>query len=141
MRRDRPSKGPESFDFLGFTHYWTRSRRNWWVVKQKTAASRIRRTLKAANAWCRANRHRPIRDQHQILCQKLRGHYGYFGITGNSACLGSVYQAVKRLWCKWLRRRSYAAAKRGWPRWFDLINHHYPLPPPVAVHSQLRRRR
>jgi len=73
-----------SFDFLGFTHFWSRSQKGSWVVKRKTAGSRYRRALKRIADWCQRNRHLPIAEQHQTLGQKLRGHYAYYGgVMGN----------------------------------------------------------
>ena len=72
--RDPPE--PTTFDFLGFTHYWGRSRRGAWVVKRKTAKSRLKRALAALSEWCRKNRHAPVKEQYQKLTEKLRGHYG-----------------------------------------------------------------
>src|SRR6516162_5355392 len=66
---------PGSFDFLGFTHFWSRSKKGNWVVKRQTAGSRLHRAIKVITRWCRLNRHRPIREQHQALWQKLRGHF------------------------------------------------------------------
>jgi hypothetical protein len=73
--RDPPE--PRTFDFLGFTHYWGRSQRGIWVVKRKTASGRLKRALAALSEWCRKNLHAPIKEQHQKLVQKLRGHFGY----------------------------------------------------------------
>jgi RNA-directed DNA polymerase len=95
---ERPDRGPKppdasrrespgTFDLLGFTHVWSRSRRGNWVVKQKTADSRFSRGLKSISQWCRSNRHHPMATQHRTLCQKLRGHFSYYGITGNSVAL------------------------------------------------------
>ena len=75
---------PGSFDLLGFTHYWARSRNGNWVVKRKTSTSRFRRGLQALSRWCQINRHQPLATQHQTLSQKLMGHFAYYGITGNS---------------------------------------------------------
>ena len=74
---------PGTFDLLGFTHYWAKSRKGYWVVKQKTAADRFRRALKRIADWCRRYRHEPVREQWTALKRKLLGHFGYFGITGN----------------------------------------------------------
>ena len=63
-----------SFDFLGFTHCWSRSKKGFWLVKRKTAGERFRRALQKIAAWCRLHRHLPIAEQHQALGQKLRGH-------------------------------------------------------------------
>jgi group II intron reverse transcriptase/maturase len=104
---------PKTFDLLGFTHYWARSQRGFWVVKRQTASSRLSRALRRIAIWCRANRHLPITDQHQALVLKVRGHYGYYGLIGNDRALGSFRYWVSRIWLKWLARRSYAAWMSG----------------------------
>lgn len=97
---------PGSFDFLGFTHYWSRSKRGFWVVKRQTAGSRFRRAVKKIAEWCRLNRHLPIEEQYGALAQKLRGHYAYYGgLIGNLRCLQRFRFEVTRLWRKWLSRR------------------------------------
>jgi group II intron reverse transcriptase/maturase len=127
--------GPGTFDFLGFTHYWARSRKGNWVIKQKTASNRFTRAVEAISVWCQRNRHLPIAEQHRVLCQKLRGHFNYYGITGNSTRLASFRHEVTGLWFKWLRRRN---SQR--PPWslFQRIMMRYPLPAPVAIHSKCR---
>ncbi len=98
---------PESFDFLGFTHFWSRSKKGFWVVKRKTAGSRFQRAFRKIAVWCRLNRHLPIAEQHQTLGQKLRGHYAYYGrVIGNIRCLQRFRYEVHRVWQKWLLRRS-----------------------------------
>lgn len=97
---------PGSFDLLGFTHFWSRSRRGGWVVKRKTAQSRFSRALRCIAQWCREHRHEPIRQQQAALTQKLRGHYGYYGIAGNSRMLASFHHWVHAVWKKWLGRRN-----------------------------------
>jgi RNA-directed DNA polymerase len=128
---------PGTFDLLGFTHYWGRSRRGTWVVKRHTAPSRFRRALTTIAEWCRYHRHRPIAEQHHTLGQKLRGHCAYFGITGNGEALRRFRDAVVRVWRKWLSRRS-----RGqpipWDRFTRLLQR-YPLPAAVPIHSVCRR--
>jgi len=130
------SMDPASFDFLGFTHLWSRTRRGGWAVKQLTAASRLRRGLTAISAWCRTNRHRPVAEQHATLSRKLLGHCAYFGITGNSRRLGVFRWHVARIWRKWLMRRSNAARK-PWA-WWNAFCRRWPLPPARAIHSVLR---
>lgn len=126
----------ETFDLLGFTHYWGTSREGWRVIKRKTAASRLSRGLKAVARWCRENRHRPIRDQHKELVAKVRGHYAYYGITANARALGRFRHQVERVWRKWLTRRSYDA-RMAWDR-FKVLLQCYPLPPVRVVHSIYR---
>jgi group II intron reverse transcriptase/maturase len=130
----RGGSRPKSFDFLGFTHYWARSRRGYWVVKRKTAKSRLRRALRDIHTWCRTHRHLPVRDQHETLCRKLRGHCNYYGITSNSPALARFRHGVLKSWRKWLMRRSDAAARKPWS-WWDNLLQHYPLPPAIAYHS------
>ncbi len=99
-------RGDGSFDFLGFTHYWDKSRKGYWVVRRKTASKRLRRCLRAITEWCQENRHERLCDQHQSLKRKLHGHYNYYGITGNYDCLATFLYLVRRTWFKWLNRRS-----------------------------------
>ena len=126
---------PGSFDFLGFTHYWGRSRWGNWVIKRQTASSRMSRGLQAISRWCRFHRRQPLAEQQKVLTQKLRGHYQYYGITGNSAALGSFAREVTRLWYKWLRRRH--RNRPSWA-WFQRLLARFPLPRPVAIHSIYR---
>jgi RNA-directed DNA polymerase len=125
--------GPGSFDVLGFTHFWGRSREGNPVVQRKTACSRFGRALQRVAEWCRKGRHLSVREQHKTLVAKVRGHYNYFGITGNSRALGRFLHEVKRVWRKWLHRRSNRA-RMTWER-FKLLYSRYPLPWPIVVHS------
>lgn len=129
-------EGPGTFEFLGFTHYWGRSRRGSWVIQRKTAGPRLSRATRALGDWCRRHRHEPVSTQHQALYRKLRGHYAYYGITGNYPSLHRFYEAAKRIWKKWLGRRSQRAYF-GWSR-FEKLLQHYPLPRPRVVHSIYR---
>lgn len=127
---------PGSFDLLGFTFFWAKSRKGNRVVKQRTAKSRLRVALSRVKEWCKANRHRPIGEQQQALAQKLRGHYGYFGITGNSWQIAKFRYEVVMLWRKWLSRRSQKA-RMNWET-FNRLLMRYPLPAPIAIHSIYR---
>ena len=124
---------PGTFDFLGFTHYWGRSQKGKWVIKRKTARTRLNRGLKRIGEWCRANRHRPLAEQQAKLTRKLQGHFAYFGITGNLRCLRQYREEVERLWRKWLTRRS-RGAPMPWER-FQRLLRRYPLPAARVVHS------
>jgi group II intron reverse transcriptase/maturase len=127
---------PGTFDLLGFTHFWGRSLKGNWVVKRRTAGNRLQRAIRRMADWCRFNRHRPIREQHQTLRQKLLGHFAYYGITGNGEALRRFRDAVQDLWRKWLSRRS-RDAPMTWDQ-FNLLLKHYPLPAAIAVHSVCR---
>ena len=112
---------PESYDFLGFTHYWSQSKKGDWVVKRKTAGSRFHRAVKKIGEWMRLNRHLPIGEQVQTLARKLKGHYEYYGgVIGNLRCQQRFRHEAVLLWRKWLSRR-----KRGvqisWERMNKLL--------------------
>lgn len=120
------------FDFLGFTHTWGKSQKGKNVVRQTTAKSRLARSLVNINDWCRTNRHRLVRWQHQRLTAKLIGHYAYYGITGNMRQLQRYSTQVRRLWRKWLERRT-RAKRLPWTRFNAFLARH-PLPSPWIVH-------
>ena len=136
--RNDSTKGsaPGSFDLLGFTHYWSRSRKGNWVVKRTTAKSRLTRALQTVARWCRIHRHQPITEQQQTLSRKLKGHFAYYGITGNGSALSMFHREVTRTWRKWLSRR-HRRGSHPWPQFTRLLER-YPLPRPVVVHSVYR---
>jgi RNA-directed DNA polymerase len=120
---------PESFDFLGFTHFWGQSKQGNWVVKRKTSGSRFHRAVKRIAEWCRLNRHEPVGKQYQTLWRKLHGHFLYYGgLIGNLRCQQRFRYEVLREWKKWLSRR-----KRGerwtWARMHEFLKY-MPLPVP-----------
>ena len=125
--------GPGTFDFLGFTHYWGKDRQGRWVIRRCTARKRLGRSLKAISKWCRKNLHEPLREQVEVLGRKLKGHFGYYGITGNYDALWRYKQAVIGIWRKWLARRGDPQGM-PWTRMRRLLAFYY-LPPPRVVHS------
>ena len=127
---DGRTDGPGTFDLLGFTHHWAVSRRGFWVVKQRTASDRFSRALKKVAGWCRRHRHWPAKQQWKMLSAKLRGHFEYFGLPGNSAALERFRHELTRTWRKWLDRRSQRA-RMSWDRMNKLLER-YPLPPPLV---------
>jgi group II intron reverse transcriptase/maturase len=130
----KPTGGPApSFNFLGFTHHWAVSRRGRPYVQRQTRKERLGRSLRAVSDWCRVHRHQSLTEQWQHLQAAMRGHYAYYGITGNLRRLQRYYEAVRRLWLKWLRRRSNRRALT-WERFAQILER-YPLPPPRVVHS------
>lgn len=131
----KPGKGDDdgtgSFDFLGFTHYWARSMKGYWVVMLKTAKSRFSRAVSRIRDWCRDNRHLPVAEQCIALTRKLRGHYSYFGVVGNASALWRFSRTVYGTWRAWLNRRSQRA-RVTWERMRAVIDRH-PLPAPDAT--------
>lgn len=120
---------PGSFDFLGFTHYWRKSRKGWWSMAVKTRKARFSRAVKAISEYCRRERHRPVAYQYAKLKLSLYGHYNYYGVNGNSDRLGKFHDQVKSIWRKWLGRRSQRG-RMSWERFQELLEK-YPLPVPL----------
>jgi RNA-directed DNA polymerase len=121
-------QGPASFDFLGFTFYWRRTRTGHWRMGCKTRRASLRRAKQAIYDWCRRHRHQPVKAQHAALGRRLRGHFNYFGVNGNFPSLLRLVEATKRAWYKWLCRRSQRK-RLTWERFTDLLRQR-PLPRP-----------
>jgi group II intron reverse transcriptase/maturase len=121
---------PGTFDFLGFTFYWGKARQNYWVIKKKTVQKRLSRFNKRVWEWCKVNRHKPIQEQHDSLCSKLRGYYQYFGVICNYKALSKAHYYVTKAWRFWLSRRCHKGKVK-----FQELAAKYPLPKPRIIHS------
>lgn len=126
--RDGDDQGGATFDFLGFTSHWRRTRSGTQRVAFRTRGARLRRAIKAASEWCRRHRHDSVGEQHLALKRKLIGHYNYFGVNGNLPALQQLRYRVTRAWRTWLDRRSQRARMK-WKRFNELLRR-YPLPAP-----------
>ena len=102
-------------------------------MKRKTAKSRLKRAFQALSDWCRVNRHQPIAVQHQTLKQKLQGHYGYYGITGNFSSLQEFLEGARRSGNVGCRGVAAPAGCRG-PD-FLRLEQRYGLPKARVVHG------
>lgn len=127
---------PGSFAFLGFTHFWAKSRKGQWVVRQKTAKKSMRRIICMLREWLMRIRHWAVRDQHAALCAKIRGHDAYYGITGNAKALSRMRQYTARCWQQALNSRAQNRHMQ-WPRFRKLLEV-YPLPARRMVQSVYR---
>jgi hypothetical protein len=130
----RKGKGPGTFDFLGFTHYWGKTRAGGWTIKRMTQKKRQQRFMKGLWEWCKHHRHERITDQYQMLCAKLRGHYQYYGIRGNYKMLEVVFEHAERAWKRWLGRRT-RDGKIPWEEFEDRYRKVFPLPKPRIIHT------
>lgn len=131
--------GPGTFDLLGFTHHWGKSRRGNWVVKRKTMGKRLTRSVRDVYQWCRKHRHWPVREQYARLSAKLRGHYGYYGVSGNKAMLDAFRTQVRRSWRKWLNRRN-RNRDFSWAK-FSQLEETYRLPLPSEHYKRFYARK
>ncbi len=126
---------PGTFDFLGFTHYGSRSRNGrYFRMKRVTARKRFRAKLHALKAWLKAVRSRlTTRELWLAYGAKLRGHYGYYGVSDNSVGIGRFAYAAGRLLYKWLNRRG-GKRRLSWDQ-FNRMARRYPLPKPRVTVS------
>jgi group II intron reverse transcriptase/maturase len=104
LRETRGDRRPETFAFLGFTHYCAWSRDGRFVVKRQTDRKRLTRKLHTVRTEQRRRMHAPLPDQHRWLCSALRRHYRYYGLPSNWHALDSFYDEVRRGWFRALQR-------------------------------------
>jgi hypothetical protein len=126
---------PGTFNFLGFKHYWKRSRKGKAFIARKTSSDRLTKAIKKIYEWCKKERHKKLKEQHKELIPKIRGHYGYYGINGNYECLARFLLMVERSWYKWLKRRSNRR-NLYWEKFKKMLQH-YKLPKPIIMHSNV----
>jgi RNA-directed DNA polymerase len=131
--RQASAKGKGTFEFLGLTHSWAKSRRGFWVIKRRTARKRRQRTKTSRWRWCRTNRHAPVTYPYRMLCLKWRGHFRYDGMRGNVRLREEVRRDAEKAWRYWLSRRSSKSAI-GWEK-FQRLLQTYALPTPKIVHA------
>ena len=127
-------KKPDTFDFLGFTHFCDKTRNGSFKVGRKTRRKKFNLSLKKMNSWLKAIRNRvKTRVWWKIVSAKLRGHFEYYGISGNYTAIKDFYQLALRLVFKWINRRSQKKSMN----WKQFINYlkYYPLPLPKIKHN------
>jgi RNA-directed DNA polymerase len=127
--KDGSGNGPAPFDLLGFTLYWQRTRRGRWQMRCKTKRARLLRMITSVTEYCWSHRHDPVAVQHAALARRLRGHFNYFGVNGNSRSLITLARATERVWLKTLRRRSNRT-RLTWERYVMTLLRYHPLPAP-----------
>ena len=116
-RAKRGEGKPETFDFLGFTHYCARRRKDGrFVVQRKTIAKRLRMKVKKVAKELKHRRHDSVADQGQWMRSVVRGYFNYHGVPGNIEALGRFRILVTRAWMQSLRKRSHKARRLTWVR-------------------------
>ena len=133
LDRKAPRKGQTTLKFLGFEFYIGATRKGKPVVKIKTAGKTLRRSLKELNKWIKENRNRQrMKLLWAIFCSKIRGHIQYFGVSGNAKALESYCHLAKRMFFKWMNRRSQKRSF-NWEK-FHLFLKVVGMPKPYIVH-------
>jgi group II intron reverse transcriptase/maturase len=119
---------PDTFDFVGFTHYCGKGRKGQFRVKRKTSAKKFRASLLRCKVWLQENRDLPAVILMNLMRVKLLGHYRFYGVTDNSKALNLFHRETLELLYKWLNRRSQ---RKSFDRdKFNLFLGKYPLPKP-----------
>lgn len=119
------------FDFLGFEYRWESDRKGRPTVKRRTARKKLQGAVQRMGDWLRTHRHRKLPELMKTLAAKLRGHWNYYGVIGNSQSLKQYYDLSCELLYKWLNRRSQ---KRSYTwRALNRLLERYAIPKPKIV--------
>jgi len=130
----RNGRKPNTFDFLGITHYCTVSRMGRFKIGRKTSRKKFAAKSRAMNQWLKSVRSTvDIREWWKTLQKKLRGHFQYYGISENYRSIHRYYVNTLKLVFKWMNRRSQKS-KMNW-QGFNQYLEKYPLPKPRIVHN------
>ena len=125
---------PNTFDFLGFTHYCDTSRRGKFKLGRKTSRKKFSAKCREMNNWLKSIRNLvKTKDWWKILAAKLRGHFQYYGVSENYASIARFHRLTVKMVLKWLNRRSQKR-KMNWTKFTEYLGH-YPLPQPRIVHK------
>jgi RNA-directed DNA polymerase len=133
-RKRKGRRKPETFDFLGFTHYCSQTRNGKFTVKQKTSKKKMKKSLAAMHQWFkRVSNQKQLKEIWPILQMKIQGHYNYYGVQGNFEGLKNYYRKIERIIFKLGNERSQ---KRSW-NWeeFGRYLSYHPLPRPKLTYA------
>lgn len=131
---ERKGKKPDTFDFLGFTHFCDKSRKGNFKLGRKTKRKKFNVILKEMNNWLRSVRNMvKIREWWKVLVAKIRGHYEYYGISGNYASLRKLYKQACKMAYKWINRRSQKKSM-NWKQFMEYLEQ-FPFPKPEIKHN------
>ncbi len=120
---------PDTFDFLGFTHYCSKSSDGKrFHVKRKTSKKKFKQKVREFKAWIKENRNKPLKEIMATVKKKLIGHFNYYGITDNIDMIAKYHYIVMVLLIKWLNRRSQKKSYRN--KGFTIMINFFDLPKP-----------
>ena len=132
-RAKRGEKRPDSFDFLGFTHYCDKIKDGRFAIKVRTSKKRMRKAQQTMNKYLNENRSVPLKELWGMTKMKLMGHYQYYGVSGNFASLKIFYGKTRKMLFKWLNKRSQKQSF-NWEQFVSFISR-YPLPRPKLYYA------
>ncbi len=127
-------RNANTFDFLGLTHYCGKARKGFFQLGRKTSKTKLVKKCKAMTVWLKKirNKMKP-KEWWDTLKAKLRGHFQYYGVSGNYDSLKAFYNHTMRMLHKWLNRRSQKSSM-NWEN-FNKYMRCYPVPKPRIVHN------
>ena len=109
------------FTFLGFEFFWKEDRKGTPRVMRRTARKRLQGACRRIKEWIQSSRHLLARDFFDGLNRRLRGHYNYYGVHGNSRSLYRFFDWAKQCTFKWLNRRGGKRRSFTWARFAQLL--------------------
>lgn len=116
-RAKRGDKKPETFDFLGFTHICSKTRKNkWFTIRRKTSAKKFRMKVEEVRKEIIRKRHEPVPEQGKWLRSVVQGHLNYFAVPGNKRAIDAFRTEINKAWLFALRRRSQKSKNLTWDR-------------------------
>jgi RNA-directed DNA polymerase len=123
-----------TFDFLGFTHFCDNTRKGYFKVGRKTSKKKFVKKCRDMTDWLKKIRNtaKP-KEWWNTLKSKLRGHFQYYGVSGNYECINAFYKHTIRVLYKWLNRRSQKKSM-NWKNFIKYLEC-YPIPKPKIVHN------
>jgi group II intron reverse transcriptase/maturase len=132
-RARRKEERPQTFDFLGFTHYCDKTRDGRFAVKVRTSKKRMKKAQQTMNKYLKEHRSIPLKQFWAMTKMKLTGHYQYYGVSGNIESLKAFYGKTRSMLFKWLNRRSQKRSF-NWEQFVSFISR-YPLPQPKLYYA------
>jgi hypothetical protein len=105
-KKEQDGGKPDTFDFVGFTHYCSKGLKGQFRVKRKTSKKKLRASLLRCKLWLQKNRNLPAAILMNLMRVKLLGHYRFYGVNDNSRSLSLFHLEAEKLLFKWLNRRS-----------------------------------
>jgi len=130
----KQSRCANTFDFLGFTHFCSKSRKGFFKVSRKTSRKKFSAKCKEMNEWLKSIRNLiETKEWWKILRAKLRGHFQYYGVSENYRSIYRFYNCTIRMVRKWMNRRSQKKTM-SWEKYSKYLGY-YPLPKPRIVHK------
>jgi RNA-directed DNA polymerase len=110
------------FTFLGFEFYWMPDRQGVPRVKRRTARKKLQAACRRIKEWIKQHRHLPGGEFFGRLNARLRGHYNYYGVRGNSRALNRFFRWAMDCTFTWLNRRGGKRKSFTWEQFNQILD-------------------